>query len=155
MDSLEGFTQVIITDGLSFTRVLLLTTYHVGQRIIQNSHLCLRWLGRKEKIHIFGYHSGYLTCRFGSFGDFAIKLHQAVAARLIPRAHRIVGIDIDSSGSAGDRCPHPVPEIQRHHRKTQLHTEDSVSGLQLTDVESFVLPCHRPSKIMPGCSEKR
>jgi hypothetical protein len=138
VDALQGLRQRVVTDRLALGRELLLAADHVRERVVEHGDFGAGWLRAEEELHVVGDDAGDPPGCLGPLGDLAVEVDQAVAARLVARAHRVVGVDVDGARAVGDGGPHPVAEVGADHRHAQLHPEHAVACLQLADVEAAV-----------------
>ncbi len=140
VDALERFAEIVDAHRLALAGERLLAADHVGKRVVEDGDLRLRRKGPQEEVLVLGDRPGDPARLDGPLRDLAVELDQAVAAGLVARAHRIVGVYVDRPGPVGNGRPHPIAEVRADHRIAHLHAEDAVTRLELADIEP---PCCR------------
>src|SRR5438105_5860665 len=90
----------------------------------------------EEQFGILLNASGDLTRMNRALSESAIEIDHSVSARFVTRVHRIKSIEVDGAGTTGNHAPGPHIEIARCNRRSDGRSMDSVSTLQLANVEA-------------------
>ncbi len=118
--------------------VRLLAAEQRHQRVEHDGHARRRRARRQDHVGIRGDRAGRGASPPAAFGERPVEVDEAVAARLVSRAHRVVRVDADRLRAARHGAPCVDVEVVPGDGIARDDPVHAVPGLELADVEAAI-----------------